>query len=84
MKSPIKSLVNFFCPDSTNYAHRNRSIEVVALEKNIDINILKQETEAILESVGRIQAIIAIQHRFHVPLSSAWIFVDTLDKAKNI
>lgn len=71
----------FFYPKPSNYAHRNRSIEIIAKENNIDINSIKDETIKILISEGRVQAITYIRHRFHVPLSPAWVFVDLLDKA---
>ena len=81
MKSLFKPFVHFFNPQSSNYAHRNRSIEIIAIENNIDIKTIKDETFIILENEGRIQAITYIRHRFHVPLSPAWVFVDLLDKS---
>lgn len=76
----LKPVINFFKTESTNYSHRNRTIEAVALEKNIDINSIKNETKTILENEGRVEAIIKLRRRFHVPLASAWIFVDKLDR----
>ena len=80
MKAILTSIFDFFRAESTNYAHRNRTIEVIALEKNIDIDSIKNEVKAILESEGRIEAITVLRKRFHAPLAATWIFVDKLDK----
>ena len=76
----LTSIRNFFNAEKTVYSHRNRTIEIIALEKKIDIDSIENDTKAILESEGRHAAIIEITKRFHVPLSVAWIFVDRLDK----
>jgi hypothetical protein len=75
----LKPLLDFFKAEKTTYARRNRTIEIIALEQDIDINSIKQDTKATLESEGRIEAITQLRKRFHVPLSAAWRFVDKLD-----
>jgi hypothetical protein len=52
---------------------------MIASEKGIDINSLKQETKAILVSEGNVQAVIKLRKRFNVTLAAAWIFVDKLE-----
>lgn len=81
MKSILTSITDFFCPDSINYAHRDRTIEVVAMEKNIAIDSIKNDTKVILNKEGRVAAITDLRNRFHIPLASAWRFVDKLDKS---
>ena len=75
----LKAIADFFEAEKTEYWHRDRSIEIVAKEKGIDIDVLKEETKAMLEKEGRVEAIEKLRHRFHVPLSAAWRFVDKLD-----
>ena len=75
----FKPVLDFFNAEKTVYSHRYRTIEIIALEKGIDINSIKQETKAILESEGRVEAVINIRKRFHTTLSAAWIFVDKLE-----
>jgi len=82
IKKILKSIIDFFIADKTEYWHRDRSIEVIALEKDIDIEILSNETSEIIKNKGRIEAIKNLRHRFHVPLSSAWRFVDKIDNKK--
>jgi hypothetical protein len=79
MKSILKILRDFFAAETTNYAHRERSIEIIAQEKGIDIDSIIAETETILENKGRVEAIENLRHRFHLPLAAAWRFVDKLD-----
>lgn len=79
MKSILKTIINFFTFEKTVYSHRNRTIEMIALEKNIDINSLKNETKIVLEKAGRVEAISQIEKRFHVTLNAAWRFVNKLD-----
>ena len=79
MPSIFKPILDFFKAEKTVYSHRNRSIEVIAREKNIDINSIKNETKAILESEGSVEATIRLRKRFHVPLVAAWIFVERLE-----
>ena len=76
----LKSISDFFLSEKTEYWHRDRSIEVIAIERNIDIDVLSEETSEIIKHKGRIEAIKNLRHRFHVPLSSAWRFVDKIDK----
>ena len=78
MRLSLKSLVSFFEAEKTVYSHRNRSIDVIALEKGMDIDIVKQAARVIMKSEGRPEAVIYIRKSFHVPLSTAWVFVDTL------
>lgn len=75
----LKAIVEFFRADKIEYWHRDRSIEIIAEEKKIDIDSIKEEAKAIIEKQGRIEAIIKITHRFHVPLSVAKRFIDKLD-----
>ena len=75
----FKPILDFFKAEKTTYSHRNRTIEIIALEKGIDINSIKEEARAILESEGRVEAIVKIRKRFHVTLSAACRFVDKLD-----
>ena len=74
----FRSIVAFFNPEKTVYSHRNRTIEMVASEKNIDINSIKNETRAIRENEGSVVAVIQLRKRFHVTSSAAWNFVDKL------
>ncbi len=75
----FKSIFDFFKAEKTVYSHRNRTIEMIALEKNIDINSIKNDTKAIIESEGSVEAVIKLRKRFHVTLAAAWIFVDKLE-----
>lgn len=75
----LKPILDFFKAEKTPYSHRNRSIEIIALEKGIDINSITNDTKEILEKEGRVEAIHQLTKRFHVPLSVAWRFVDKLD-----
>ena len=79
MMKILKAIAHFFEAEKTEYWHRDRSIEIVAKEKGIDIDVLKEETKAMLEKEGRVETIAKLRHRFHVPLSAAWRFVDKLD-----
>lgn len=79
MISIFRSIVVFFKAEKTTYSHRNRTIEIVALEKGIDINLIREETRAIIEKEGTVEAVIKLRRRFHLPLSAAWRFVDKLD-----
>ena len=75
----LKSIVDFFKTEKTVYSHRNRTIEMIASEKNINIDSLKNETKAIMQSKGKVEAVIELRKRFHMPLAAAWIFVDKLE-----
>ncbi len=44
----------------------------------MDIDAIRKETQAIIVSQGSVEAVIQLRKRFHVPLASAWIFVDKL------
>ena len=76
----FKAIVDFFRAEKIEYWHRDRSIEIIALEKEIDIDSIKDETKEILKNEGRVEAIKKLRQRFHVPLSAAWRFVDKLDQ----
>ena len=78
----FKPILDFFKAEKTTYSHRNRTIEIIALEKGIDINSIKEQTKAILESEGSVEAVIQLRKRFHVTSSAAWRFVDKLDAIK--
>ena len=58
---------------------RNRTIEIIALEKGIDLTSLEIETRKMLEREGKVKAIEQIRCRFHSTLSAAWRFVEKLD-----
>lgn len=75
----LKAITDFFKAEKTEYWHRDRSIEIVALEKGIDINSIKEEMKEIIIRKGRVEAISTLRHRFHVPLSAAWRFIDRLN-----
>ena len=75
----FKPVLDFFKAEKTVYSNRDRTIEIIALEKGIDINSIKQETIAILESKGKVEAVVTLRKRFHTTLSAAWIFVDKLE-----
>ncbi len=75
----LKPVLDFFKAEKTVYSHRDRTIEIIALEKGIDINSIKQEIKAIMEREGKVEAVINIRKRFHTTLSAAWIFVDKLE-----
>jgi hypothetical protein len=79
MMSILKAILDFFKAEKTVYSHRNRTIEIIALEKGININSIKEDTKVILENKGRVEAIINLRKRFHVTTSAAWRFVDKLD-----
>ena len=53
----LKTITDFFVAEKTEYWHRNRSIEIVALEKNMDINLLKAEFKKVVKDKGRVEAI---------------------------
>ena len=78
MKPLFRSIVDFFYADKSVYSHRHRTIELIAVEKNMDIDVIKKQTKAIIASEGSVEAVIQLRKRFHVPLASAWIFVDKL------
>lgn len=80
MISIFKSIVVFFKAEKSIYSHRNRTIEIVALEKGIDIDLLREETRAMVEKEGTVEAVVKLRRRFHLPLSAAWRFVDKLGK----
>lgn len=74
----LSRLLDFFKAKKTTYSHRNRTIEIIASEKGIDIDSIREETKAILESEGSVEAIIHLRKRFHVTDGAAWNFVDKL------
>ncbi len=78
MTQILTAIKNFFKAEKTTYSHRNRTVEMIALEKNIDIDSIKSETKAILEKEGSVVAISDLRKRFHVTLNTAWRFVDKL------
>jgi len=78
----LTAIKNFFSAEYTTYSHRNRTIEMIASEKNIDINSIINDTKTILENEGSVEAIIKLRRRFRVPLNTAWRFVNKLDQEK--
>ena len=79
MTTIFKSIINFFTFEKTVYSHRNRTIEIIALENDIDINSIKKETKSTLENEGRVEAITNLRKQFHITLNAAWRFVDKLE-----
>ena len=75
----FKMITNFFKAEKTEYWHRDRSIEMVAIERGLNIDSIKEEVEIIIKNEGRVEAITKLRQRFHVPLSAAWRFVDKVD-----
>jgi len=82
MPSILETILGFFRAEKTVYSHRNRTIEMIAREKGIDINSIEDETRVILETEGSVEATIRLRKRFNVPLVTAWIFVERLEKEK--
>ena len=74
------AIVDFFNYQPGVYSHRNRTIEIIALEKNIDIESIKHDTLKILDNEGSVEAISKLRRRFHVTLNAAWRFVEKLEK----
>ncbi len=79
----LTTIKNFFKAETTTYSHRNRTIEMIALEKNLDINSIKNDTKTIIENGGSVEAIVDLRKRFHVTLNAAWRFVDEIEKQNN-
>ena len=75
----LKSIFNFFKAEKTVYSHRHRTIELIASEKNIDIQSIKNDIKVILENEGKVEAVMQLRKRFHIPLAAAWIFVEKLE-----
>lgn len=75
----VTSVINFFKAEKKTYSHRDRTIEIIALEKGIDIHLLKQEFKIVLAKEGKVEAIVILRRRFHVPLACAWRFIDKLE-----
>lgn len=68
----LTAIKNFFKAEKTTYSHRNRTVEMVAFEKNIDIDSIKHDIKVTLENEGSVEAIIKLRKRFHVTLNAAW------------
>lgn len=75
----LSSVVDFFKAEKKTYSHRNRTIEIIALEKGLDIRLLKQEFKVVLAKEGKVEATVKLRRRFHVPLSCAWRFIEKLE-----
>ena len=75
----FKAISTFFKAEKIEYWHRNRSIEVVALEKGLNVEDIKSEFQFIIKNEGRVNAIAKLRQRYHVPLSSAWRFIDKIE-----
>jgi len=78
MKRILTTIKNFFKAEKTTYSHRNRTVEMIALENNVDIDSIKHDTKVTLENEGSVVAISNLRKRFHVTLNTAWRFVDKL------
>ncbi len=83
MTRMLTAIKDFFKAETTTYSHRNRTIEMIALEKNLDINSIKNDTKTIIENGGSVEAIVDLRKRFHVTLNAAWRFVDKIEKQNN-
>lgn len=75
----FKNISDFFFAEKIEYWHRDRSIEVIALENKMDIDTISKKTRETIKNEGRITAIKKLRQQFHIPLSAAWRFVDKLD-----
>lgn len=82
MISIFKAFTDFVNTEKTVYSHRNRTIEIIASENNIDIDSIKSDMKAIMEKEGKVDAVIALRKRFHLPLAAAWVFVDRLEQSE--
>ena len=71
-------MLNFFRAEKTVYSHRNRTIEMVASERGLDIDSIKQEVRDVIDSEGNVEAIVRLRKRFHVTDAAAWNFVNKL------
>ena len=60
MMSILKLILDFFKSEKTTYSHRNRTIEIIALERGVDINSIKDDIKAIMENEGRIEAVLVM------------------------
>ncbi len=79
MARMFTTIKDFFKAETTTYSHRNRTVEIIVLERNIDMGSIKNEARAIIENEGSVAAIINLRKRFHVTLNAAWRFVDKLE-----
>ena len=70
----LKIITDLFVAEKTEYWHRNRSIEIVALEKNVDINLLKAEFKKVVKDRGRVEAISMLRRHFRASFSCAAFF----------
>ena len=75
----LKSIFKFFRAETSVYSHRHRTIELIASEKGIDIQSIKNDIKVILENEGKVEAVMQLRKRFHIPLAAAWIFVEKLE-----
>lgn len=75
----IEAIREYFRTEKLEYWHRDRSIETVAKEKGMDVEVLKNEIRGVIKKEGRVEAITRLRHRFHVPLNAAWRFIDKID-----
>lgn len=78
----FKVLAYFFSGEKTTYSHKNTAIEDLASDQGIDIEAVKDEVRKGLADEGRVETIELIRHRFHVPLATAWRFVNKIDKER--
>ena len=79
MRRIFKAVEDFFKAEKPSYSHRDRTIEIIALERGVDIDSIKADVKAIIEKDGRVAAIEHLRSRFHINLSAAWRYVDKLD-----
>jgi hypothetical protein len=76
----LKHIVDFFTNDKTVYSHRNRTVEMVAQEKGLELERLRSETRDLMEKEGPVSAVIILRKRFHITTAAAWVFVDRLSQ----
>ena len=68
----LKPILKFFKAENTRYTQRNRTVEIMTLEKGIDINSIKEDTKAnypetAFHHVGRLGSLILEYRIFLMP-----------------
>ena len=67
----LKPILDFFKVEKTTHSHRNRTSEIIALDKGIDINSFKKDTKVILDNEVSVEAIVKLRKRFHLTTAAA-------------
>ncbi len=78
MMPVLKPILDFFKAENTAYLHHNRTIEIIMLEKDTDINAIKEDTKVIMENEGSVEAIVKLRKKFYLTTAAVWRFVDKL------